>query len=189
MCSNNCKKRELNNDDDDDVDDDVRNNNDNIFSENIKNKIENECCNKIVFKSNKKLKTNEANLNTSVTSKRFFPLKNLSIKAESSFKSPLMNRASSSQINLGKNKTSQIDKKSLESNVVQLEAKLNDVNNEIEKLNKYSVSDLDNIMKKLHIYNDIKDFAQIIMGKIANIKCITIKQVHDKYDANSNEIN
>uniref|UniRef100_A0A1I8Q597 Uncharacterized protein n=1 Tax=Stomoxys calcitrans TaxID=35570 RepID=A0A1I8Q597_STOCA len=43
------------------------------------------------------------------------------------------------------------------------------------------------IMNLLHDFNDIKDAAQIVIGAVANIDCLTIKELHLKYNLPLNE--
>ncbi|XP_075161844.1 uncharacterized protein LOC142234564 isoform X1 [Haematobia irritans] len=43
------------------------------------------------------------------------------------------------------------------------------------------------IMNLLHDFNDIKDATQIVIGALANINCMTIKELHLKYNLPLNE--
>lgn len=37
-------------------------------------------------------------------------------------------------------------------------------------------------MALLHEYNDVKDATQCIVGALANLECVTIKSLHQKFD-------
>lgn len=54
---------------------------------------------------------------------------------------------------------------------------------EIEKLSKESEgkADLKTHMDLLHAYNDIKDAAQIVIGSLANLRCVSVKELHEKF--------
>ncbi|KAI8118481.1 hypothetical protein FF38_12277 [Lucilia cuprina] len=43
------------------------------------------------------------------------------------------------------------------------------------------------IMKLLHEFNDVKDAAQIVIGKLANMQGKTIKELHLEYNLPLNE--
>lgn len=42
-------------------------------------------------------------------------------------------------------------------------------------------------MDLLHKYNDVKDAAQIIIGKLADAKAVTFKSIHEDYDLPMND--
>ena len=46
-----------------------------------------------------------------------------------------------------------------------------------------SVEELDHQIDLLHRYNDIKDVAQIVMGRLAELENVTVKSLHQKYGA------
>lgn len=46
-----------------------------------------------------------------------------------------------------------------------------------------SIEELDRQIDLLHRYNDIKDVAQIVMGRLAEIENVTVKSLHVKYGA------
>ena len=103
------------------------------------------------------------------------PLKNLTEKASSSFKSPILNRKVS---NTNENENEILEK------INCLEIKIKNAETEIKNLQmNYTIDDIDSIIKKLHTFNEIKDIAQILMGKIADIKLMTIKEVHIQFNA------
>ena len=76
-----------------------------------------------------------------------------------------------------------------ESEISALEERVNEIDKEIDKFERqgYAVNELDIIIDKLHIFNEIKDTAQIIMGKIAELKCKTNKEIHKEYNADLND--
>lgn len=46
-----------------------------------------------------------------------------------------------------------------------------------------SIDELDSQINLLHRYNDIKDVAQIVMGRLAELEGVTVKSLHEKYGA------
>jgi hypothetical protein len=44
-------------------------------------------------------------------------------------------------------------------------------------------------IKKLNTYNEIKDIAQCLMGKIADLRGVTIKKLHEDFDVSEEEKN
>lgn len=46
-----------------------------------------------------------------------------------------------------------------------------------------SLEELDRQMDLLHRYNDIKDAAQVVMGRLAELENVTVKVLHEKYEA------
>lgn len=46
--------------------------------------------------------------------------------------------------------------------------------------------DAELIVKKhialLHLYNETKDATQILIGRLASLKQVTVRQIHDEYD-------
>ena len=44
------------------------------------------------------------------------------------------------------------------------------------------IEELDHQIDRLHRYNDIKDAAQIVMGRLAELTGVTVKSLHLKYD-------
>eukprot|EP00056_Hartaetosiga_gracilis_P008728 m.125473 g.125473 ORF g.125473 m.125473 type:complete len:187 (+) comp12982_c0_seq2:132-692(+) len=49
---------------------------------------------------------------------------------------------------------------------------------------KYSEEELDTLIHKLHVYNDLKDVAQAVLGVLARDKGMTTKEMYTKYDLN-----
>ncbi|KAL1709458.1 DNA repair protein [Schizophyllum commune] len=68
------------------------------------------------------------------------------------------------------------------------EARMADLEAEITRLQAELGADVDaeKIVKKhiklLHRYNEAKDATQILIGRLANLKDTTIKQIHEDYD-------
>lgn len=46
-----------------------------------------------------------------------------------------------------------------------------------------SIDELDRQIDLLHRYNDIKDIAQIVMGRLAELESVTVKSLHERYGA------
>lgn len=46
-----------------------------------------------------------------------------------------------------------------------------------------SFEELDHQIDLLHRYNDVKDVAQIVMGRLAELENVTVKSLHEKYGA------
>lgn len=45
----------------------------------------------------------------------------------------------------------------------------------------------DEIMKALHKYNNIKDAAQIVLGRLAVIEGVTVAEIHRNYNLNESD--
>lgn len=43
------------------------------------------------------------------------------------------------------------------------------------------------IMNALHEYNDIKDATQVVLGHLANLRGVTVKELHEKFDLPTND--
>lgn len=39
-----------------------------------------------------------------------------------------------------------------------------------------------NLRQLMHEYNEIKDAAQTIIGALANVKCVTLKSLHEEFE-------
>lgn len=91
-----------------------------------------------------------------------------SIGGRRKFKSPEMKRA-------------QNQKEDDNSQISRLKEKIANVEEEIGKLDEFNCDELDTIINKLHYYNDVKDTAQFLIEKMAHIKCVTIKKMHEIY--------
>lgn len=46
-----------------------------------------------------------------------------------------------------------------------------------------SVEELDEQIDLLHRYNDVKDAAQVVMGRLAELESVTVRSLHEKYGA------
>lgn len=55
--------------------------------------------------------------------------------------------------------------------------------NEIDDLEKqgYKVEEVKWYIDKMHSYNEIKDAAQVVIGRIAILECKTVKTVHEEF--------
>ena len=70
----------------------------------------------------------------------------------------------------------------LEKKVDQLTEELKEVDAELEPLlEKYSEEDVQSYIDALHKYNEVKDAAQILMGKLAELQGVTVKKVHEDF--------
>lgn len=52
----------------------------------------------------------------------------------------------------------------------------------LEEEEECKLADIDLIIDKLHLFNDVKDTAQMLLEKMANIRCVTIREMHEMYD-------
>lgn len=39
-----------------------------------------------------------------------------------------------------------------------------------------------NLRQLMHEYNEIKDAAQTVIGALANVKCVTLKSLHEEFE-------
>lgn len=39
-----------------------------------------------------------------------------------------------------------------------------------------------NLRQLMHDYNEIKDAAQAVIGALANVKCVTLKSLHEEFE-------
>ncbi|GFU28918.1 hypothetical protein TNCV_470501 [Trichonephila clavipes] len=97
----------------------------------------------------------------------------------SSFKSPLLKTADKKVAFQFENTSTEDTKKS----VVELWQKNEDLKEKIEDLKEkgFEEDDLKWYIDKLHEYNEIKDVAQMIMGKIAVLEQTTVRKVHEEF--------
>ncbi|KAM0686400.1 swi5-like zinc finger protein [Conglomerata obtusa] len=52
-----------------------------------------------------------------------------------------------------------------------------------KKLNITNIEgEIKNFIKKLNLYNEVKDIADAMMGKISELRGCTIQELHDEYD-------
>lgn len=68
--------------------------------------------------------------------------------------------------------------------VEDLHKKESELDQEIVQLQQegLSIEELDHQIDLLHRYNDIKDIAQIVMGRLAELEGVTVKTLHQKYN-------
>ncbi|XP_067940934.1 DNA repair protein SWI5 homolog [Watersipora subatra] len=50
------------------------------------------------------------------------------------------------------------------------------------KENGISTDDLPKYITALHKLNEMKDSTEIILGKLAEVRCVTVKDLHDEFD-------
>lgn len=43
-----------------------------------------------------------------------------------------------------------------------------------------------NLRRLMHEYNEIKDATQTVIGALANVKCVTLKSLHEEFELPSN---
>ena len=69
-------------------------------------------------------------------------------------------------------------------NIEDLRRKESELDQEIIQLQQegLSIEELDHQIDLLHRYNDIKDIAQIVMGRLAELEGVTVKTLHQKYN-------
>jgi len=74
------------------------------------------------------------------------------------------------------------DKVTLANEVVQMHQKCQQLDQEIEELRKsYDEEELPMYVDKLHQYNEIKDIAQMLIGKIAEFERTTTKRLYERF--------
>ena len=67
--------------------------------------------------------------------------------------------------------------------VESLKLKLSDTEKEIAMLaEEYSEQELQDHIKKLHEYNEVKDIGQILLGKLAEMEGLTTSHLYQRYD-------
>lgn len=100
---------------------------------------------------------------------KYIPMKNRSTNVNKTFKTPLCKAIDQN--------------KSTNSNKLSTQQQIEEVNHDIKNLIKqgYNIEQLDLIIEKLHLYNNIKDQAQNVLEKIAHVKGVTIKKIHELY--------
>lgn len=86
---------------------------------------------------------------------------------------PLSNRPKRARLSTG-----MIDAADLRHREAQLDREIAELQSE-----SLSVEELDHQIDLLHRYNDIKDAAQIVMGRLAELENVTVKSLHEKYGA------
>lgn len=98
-------------------------------------------------------------------------------KRNSTFRSPVCSKNQPKRLRLSTHLK--------EINIEDLLEKESKLDQEIVQLQQegLSVEELDLQIDLLHRYNDIKDIAQIVMGRLAELEGVTVKSLHQKYNA------
>ena len=123
-----------------------------------------------VFEKNDNNNYYYMNLNNNLIQKAFSDKKNIEKESiKSDYKKEENNDKSNNKINKIKNEKIK---------------KINELKIEIEKRKKEKQKKR---CKLLHKYNDLKDIAQEILGRIAIKKNITVKELYEEYDINEND--
>ena len=123
-----------------------------------------------VFEKNDNNNYYYMNLNNNLIQKAFSDKKNIEKEIiNSDYKKEEKNDKSNNKINKIKNEKIK---------------KINELKIEIEKMKKEKQKKR---CKLLHKYNDLKDIAQEILGRIAIKKNITVKELYEEYDINEND--
>lgn len=123
-----------------------------------------------VFEKNDNNNFYYMNLNNNLIQKAFSDKKNIEKEIiNSDYKKEEKNDKSNNKINKIKNEKIK---------------KINELKIEIEKRKKEKQKKR---CKLLHKYNDLKDIAQEILGRIAIKKNITVKELYEEYDINEND--
>lgn len=97
---------------------------------------------------------------------KYIPMKNGSVNANNSFKAPFSKNLSGNPKKI----------ESIQEEIKKLESEIQELSQEGFKL-----EDLDEIIEKLHVYNDIKDITQTLLERMAHVKGETIKKMHEFY--------
>ena len=123
-----------------------------------------------VFEKNDNNNYYYMNINNNLIQKAFSDKKNIEKEIiNSDYKKEENNDKSNNKINKIKNEKIK---------------KINELKIEIEKMKKEKQKKR---CKLLHKYNDLKDIAQEILGRIAIKKNITVKELYEEYDINEND--
>ena len=78
--------------------------------------------------------------------------------------------------------SSSLPQEELEKKVDRLTEELKEVDAELGPLlEKYSEEDVQSYIDALHEYNEVKDAAQILMGKLAELQGVTVKKIHEDF--------
>lgn len=78
---------------------------------------------------------------------------------------------------------------SLDEQLATLKKQELELDNEITSLEELGLKteELQVHIKNLHRYNEIKDAAQLVMGRLAELEGVTVKEMHEKYEISSSE--
>ncbi|XP_067127297.1 DNA repair protein SWI5 homolog isoform X3 [Centruroides vittatus] len=74
----------------------------------------------------------------------------------------------------------------LRKQIESLKSKEHHLDEQIKNLREegFKEEELNMHIEKLHEYNEVKDIAQLILGKLAIFEGVTIKEMHEKYGLN-----
>jgi len=63
----------------------------------------------------------------------------------------------------------------------------NEIDDEIARLENagYQESEADDYIESLHEYNDIKDLAQMVIGKLAELEQVSVGSLHEEFDVHN----
>lgn len=78
---------------------------------------------------------------------------------------------------------------SLDEQLAALKKQELELDNEITSLEEQGLKteELQVHIENLHRYNEIKDAAQLVMGRLAELEGVTVKEMHEKYEISSSE--
>lgn len=116
---------------------------------------------------------------------QYMPMKDFSKKVKRSFKSPLAD-SSSKTVNVRHYRALTVrnaDLSKVREDIERMKQELASCDEELAKLNAedYQVDYLDQVISKLHDYNEVKDTTQSLLERMAHLKNTTIKQMHVEY--------
>ncbi|XP_064121635.1 DNA repair protein SWI5 homolog [Macrobrachium nipponense] len=87
------------------------------------------------------------------------------------FRSPISNNSTGQQV---LSQEEDLDK------LIKLERDLEEEISSLQDLG-FEVEELQGHISNLHRYNEIKDAAQLVMGRLAELEGVTVKEIHEKY--------
>ncbi|XP_059812640.1 DNA repair protein SWI5 homolog [Hypanus sabinus] len=96
-------------------------------------------------------------------------------KLNASFKSPLQS--------LSTHRSTELNATDLQTELANLKKKSEELDRQIAELisEGYTLEELDQHIDQLHEYNDIKDVGQILLGKLALVRGVTIKDLYGEF--------
>ncbi|XP_065175609.1 DNA repair protein SWI5 homolog [Sycon ciliatum] len=105
------------------------------------------------------------------------PVKRYLGPPRSSFKSPVLATSRTSASGDAASATVNVEDK-----VRKLKAECAEARDEVAKLEQtYNVEELQVYIDLLHEYNEVKDTTQMVLGRLAEIRGTTVRQLHDAY--------
>lgn len=93
------------------------------------------------------------------------------------FRSPISNNSTGQQV---LSQEEDLDK------LIKLECELDREISSLKDLG-FEVEELQGHISNLHQYNEIKDAAQLVMGRLAELEGVTVKEIHEKYGVTCQE--